>query len=324
MVILVFQIKILFLKHMEKGDKNKYIDKANDLFLPCKIIKLVGESEDEKSLFSLEISKATNSQKAIKSIDLKANAPEQVKFSNSMREVNVFYQTKRGEEIPSSFRSYDYLNADLSQVGKLCLAGIFQLPASSRSKPSTLYNDLYYNVIFCGNQKNVSLISRDLLYVDYFFRNSFLKKFDNKYDGNSIISFAHNSRTICISFTCLVSRILCGNISKKIFSQNLEKIGTDNYYMDNFYDILKDIEKFSGIFKNECFIHNKDLIDETLFKLFEKIIKEGSKMFNLAKSSDQALNETNYLKSDKRYFEILRINWADFLEIFEQENEIFR
>jgi hypothetical protein len=45
--------------------KSKEINKENDLFLPCKIIKTVGETEDEKNLFSLEIAKATNSKKLL-------------------------------------------------------------------------------------------------------------------------------------------------------------------------------------------------------------------------------------------------------------------
>lgn len=118
--------------------KSKEINKEHDFFLPCKIIKIIGNTEDEKNLFSLEIAKATNSQKVIKQIDLKANAPEQVRFGNAMRNVGVFYQTKRGETIPKDYKE-DYKNTDLVEVGKLCLAGMFKLPGSSRSKPSMLY-----------------------------------------------------------------------------------------------------------------------------------------------------------------------------------------
>lgn len=56
--------------------KSSGISEQNDLFLPCKIIRVMGETEDEKNAFSLAIAKATNSQKAIKQVDLKANAPE--------------------------------------------------------------------------------------------------------------------------------------------------------------------------------------------------------------------------------------------------------
>lgn len=84
--------------------KSASINSEHDLFLPCKIIKIVGDTEDEKNSFSLSIAKATNSQKAIKPVDLKANSPEQVRFARAMREVGVFYQTKRGETVPAAFR----------------------------------------------------------------------------------------------------------------------------------------------------------------------------------------------------------------------------
>ena len=76
--------------------KSRYIDEHNDLFLPCKIIRTEGESEDEKNAFSLAIAKATNTQKPIKPVDLKANAPEQIRFSQAMRDVGIVYQTNLG------------------------------------------------------------------------------------------------------------------------------------------------------------------------------------------------------------------------------------
>ncbi|MBR1806712.1 MAG: AIPR family protein [Selenomonadaceae bacterium] len=77
--------------------KSKNLDAAHDFWLSCKIIKTVGITADEKNAFSLEIAKAANSQKPIKDADLKANAPEQIRFAQAMRTIGIFYQTKRGE-----------------------------------------------------------------------------------------------------------------------------------------------------------------------------------------------------------------------------------
>lgn len=118
------------------------INRENDLYLPCKIIKIIGNTEDEKNSFTLSIAKATNSQKAIKAVDLKANSPEQVRFAREMRNAGIFYQTKRGEKVPPEFKE-PYLNTDLVEIGKLCLAGIFQVPCQSRAHPSDLYKDKY-------------------------------------------------------------------------------------------------------------------------------------------------------------------------------------
>lgn len=95
--------------------KSRSIDEHNDFYLPCKIIKTEGDTEDEKNAFSLSIAKATNTQKPIKPVDLKANSPEQVRFAQSMREVGIFYQTKRGETVPRAF-SEAYLNSSLVEI----------------------------------------------------------------------------------------------------------------------------------------------------------------------------------------------------------------
>ena len=125
--------------------KSTSINSDHDLYLPCKIIRIIGNTEDERNSFSLSIAKATNSQKAIRAVDLKANSPEQVRFAREMRQAGIFYQTKRGESIPAAYRA-PYMNTDLVEIGKLCLAAIFQIPCASRSKPSSLYQDKYYGI----------------------------------------------------------------------------------------------------------------------------------------------------------------------------------
>ena len=142
--------------------RNANINETHDLFLPCKIIMTSGGNEDEKNKFSLEIAKATNTQKPIKPVDLKANSPEQVRFAQAMREAGVFYQTKRGETPPAGFKAPS-LNTDLMEVGKLCLAAIYQIPCASRAKPSTIYSDRYYVPVFDGNQAQVAKICKELL-----------------------------------------------------------------------------------------------------------------------------------------------------------------
>lgn len=191
--------------------KSKEINRDNDLFLPCKVIKVKRNNEDEKNKFILEIAKATNSQKAIKTIDLKANSPEQIRFCAAMREEGIFYQTKRGELIPKDYKE-EYRNTDLAGAGKLCLAGLFQLPASSRSKPSIMYLEKYYNPVFNGNQKQICSLIKELLYIDTYFRKTFILKFDKEYEKSiaEIIPFAHNARTICIAFVALASRYYYG------------------------------------------------------------------------------------------------------------------
>lgn len=291
--------------------KSSGISEQNDLFLPCKIIRVMGETEDEKNAFSLAIAKATNSQKAIKQVDLKANAPEQVRFGQAMRECGIFYQTKRGEVVPKSFKQ-KHLNTDLAAVGKLCLAGVFQVPCTSRSKPSSLYVDKYYNPVFNGNQSQIARLCQELLYVDNYFRTQYQKKFDadNKVapNANERIAFAHNSRTICIAFIAFASRYYQHNITDADM-QVVSGAAQSDIMPDSIYDIFSNMENIGYFVPNDVF-NDKDKYESILDDLFNLIIEAGIRCYTMAKRYDNTLNATNYLKKDKNYYVILSDNWT--------------
>ncbi len=290
--------------------KSSGISEQNDLFLPCKIIRVMGENEDEKNAFSLAIAKATNSQKAIKQVDLKANAPEQVRFGQAMRECGIFYQTKRGEVVPKSFKQ-KHLNTDLAAVGKLCLAGVFQVPCTSRSKPSSLYVDKYYNPVFNGNQSQIARLCQELLYVDNYFRTQYQKKFDAENidapNANERIAFAHNSRTICIAFIAFASRYYQNNITDADM-QVVSGAAQSDVMPDSIYDIFSNIEDIGYFVPNNVFA-DKDKYESILDDLFNLIIEAGIRCYTMAKRYDNTLNATNYLKKDKNYYVILSDNW---------------
>lgn len=301
--------------------KNAGINSGNDLFLPCKIIKIIGDTEDEKNQFTLSIAKAANSQKAIKPVDLKANLPEQIRFARAMREAGIFYQTKRGETVPSAFRER-YLNTDLVEVGKLCLAGIFQVPCLSRSKPSSLYQEKYYDPIFNGNQSQIAKLCRELLYIDNYFRTVYQRKFDrensSKPNASEKLSFAHNARTICVAFTAFATRYRQGNITERDMSPILTPSVSENT-SDTLYETFRDIGQLQYFLPPHLF-ENKEQYDEVLNKLFSTIIIEGVSSYKHECRHDSTLTATNYLKKDKNYYEILSTEWD---RICEDINEIF-
>jgi hypothetical protein len=291
--------------------RSNQITKDSDLYLPCKIIKSIGDNLDEKNQFILDIAKATNSQKPIKQIDLKANAPEQVRFCSSTREVDIFYQTKRGESVPKDYK-IDYKNADLAQVGKLCLAGVFQVPAASRSKPSSLYLDRFYGPIFHGNQSQVVEIVKELLYIDYFFRKKYVKEFDKQHESDIIspIAFAHNARTLCISFVALAARVKNDNIDENDLRIFFSHCSENRAYDDYLYDVFSDIGNITSLLPKEIF-KDKDKYETVLSSLFDTIIMSGFRYFQMIKRGDASINETNFLKSDQNYYEILKTDWYD-------------
>lgn len=292
--------------------KSKYIDETHDLYLPCKIVTTEGETEDEKNAFSLAIAKATNTQKPIKKVDLKANSPEQVRFAQAMRDVGIFYQTKRGESVPRAFRE-PYLNSDLLEIGKLCLAAVYQVPCASRTKPSSLYLPQYYDKVFNGNQAQIARLCKELLYIDYYFKTAFLKKFDrdneNMPDANERISFAHNARTICIAFVAFASRYYRKNISLQDLQTIFNAARSDNANDAALYDIFSNINNINFILPPTIF-SQKNQYDATLDQLFTVIINAGITSFSMASQYDSTLTATNFLKKDKNYYSILRNHWA--------------
>lgn len=295
--------------------KNPHINESHDLFLPCKIIKIIGETEDEKNAFSLEIAKATNTQKPIKPVDLKANSPEQVRFAQAMREAGIFYQTKRGETPPAGYRT-PALNTDLMEIGKLCLAAVYQVPCASRAKPSSIYLEKYYEPVFNGNQSQVANICKELLYIDNYFRTVYQRKFDrenaNEPDSANRISFAHNARTICIAFVALAARYHQSELS----TQNIESIFNvariDNA-SDSIYEIFHDLGNMRYLLPPSMWA-NKNLYDAALDKLFSAIIEAGIINYNFACESDSTLTATNYLKRERNYYGILKNHWNSSLK----------
>lgn len=298
--------------------KSKDIDKDKDFYLQCKIIKNKGSEEEDKRYFVLDISKATNSQKAIKQVDLKANAPEQIRFGHEMENIDVQYITKRGENIKRNYKD-DYKNTNLDEAGKLGLAGIFCLPATCRNKPSSMYNEKFYNIIFQKNPKVSAAIIKDLLYANYYFQKKFLSKYDENTSSEDYVSFAHVSRTICLSFLGLSYRYLKNEFNPKEFISNIND--RNDWYDNYFYNIFKNIDGFKRIFKKDLYESKRDELDAFLFDLFKGLINEGASFYSYAKANDPSLNASNYLKKDINFYSIIKSTWDKSLKTLIEKNK---
>lgn len=306
--------------------KSEFINKDNSFLLPCKIIKNTKTNKDERSTFVLEIAQATNSQKPIKASDLKANQPEQVRFGNSLKAIGVFYRTKRGEEIPKAYKDKDK-NTDLVAVGKLALASIFQLPASSRNKPSSMFDDHYYNPLFTENLDETARCIKDMLYVDNYFRSVFIRKYDKECESDptnsKVIPFANNSRTICLSYVSLVSRYLKGFISDKDIATIIDSINKDEECKEKVYDIFSKKKTISMIFSDSLDAMNKDDLDKSLYDLLKEFIEISHTAYMNLTHSGADSNESNFLKRDPNYYRIIANNWQFLKRSFESYKSIF-
>ena len=287
-------------------NKSNNLDATRDFWIACKIIKTTGATEKDKVSFSLEIAKAANSQKPIKEADLKANAPEQRSFSQFMRAVGVFYQTKRGESVPKQF-AIAYLHTKLLDVGKLCLAAIFQEPCKSRTKPSSVYSQEYYEPIFNEKtQKQVAQISKELLYINDYFTKKFLTKFDKENedmpDASIRSPFAHTARTICIAFTALAARYHQGNLTDKDVTML-----TSDKPKSTSYDRLRNLGEIKSLLPIKLCT---DAYDTALDKLFTAIIEEGITTYSFKCDENNSLTAANFLKKDENYYLILKRRWS--------------
>lgn len=302
--------------------KNENIDKRNSFWIPCKIIRNAGKTEEEKNFFSLAIAQAANSQKPIQPADLKANAPEQRRFAQAMLGIGVLYKTKRGEEVDKKYR-VAYLNTNLAEVGKLCMAAIFQEPCKSRNKPSDSYNvPSYYTPIFTENPEQVAKICKELLYIDYYFKKIFQPKFEaeNKSlpDAVNRIPFANNARTICIAFVALAARYYQGNITDESLTIALTSAQSDSSKND-FYKVFRNLDEIKFLLPMKI---DTKAYDAALSKLFKAIIKAGTKTYSYERKHNETLIARNFLQNDKNYYGILKEHWdtlrEDIHEIFSE------
>ena len=307
--------------------QNESLYKGNDFYLPCKIIKNTGETKKEKTDFSLEIAQATNAQKPITQEDLKANSPEQISFAQEMHDVEVFYQAKRGQKSSSKEYSRTYQKTKLEEIGKLCMAAIFQMPCVSRNGKSgkkIFLEDRYYNYIFVKKQSQVAKICKELLYIQYYFKKFFKPKFEreneNEEDSNTRINFANKARTICIAFTALAARYCHGNITDQDIKTIQAVASTQsNSATDDMYKAVRDIGSMQSLLPSKL-SENMNLYDAALDKLFTAIIEEGIFVYSFALDSNSRLSPNSFLQNDKNYYTILKRCWS---RLKPKINEVF-
>lgn len=294
--------------------KNDNVNSSNDFYLPCKIIRNICTNKDEKAAFSLTIAQAANSQKPITQDDLKVNAPEQISFAREMRAVGVFYQTKRGEKVPPRQYPEAYYRTKLEEVGKLCMAAIFQMPCVSRNKKKTIYQDRYYKYIFIEKQPQVAKVCKELLYINHYFNETFKPKFkrdnENEDDAELRLPLANKARTICIAFTALAARYHQGNIT----DQDLNTIkaaatSQSDSTADDLYKAVRDIGDMESLLPRQL-SEDMNLYDAALDKLFTAIIEEGILIYSFALDSKSTLTANSFLQDDKNYYLILKRRWS--------------
>lgn len=288
-----------------------HVNDEEDFYLMCRVIKNPFGDEKERQQFVYDVSKATNSQKAIKPSDLKANAPEQLNFAVSLHNIGILYKTKRGMDIPKDYK-LQYKNCDLPKVGKIALAGFFIMPGTSRNKPSVLYDDSknYYNTIFNkSTSPKMASIIKDLLYVDYYFDKKFISEYKKNTLNQDKSKFSGNCRTLCVAFTEFLAKFYNNEFSnddlRVITNANVE----DDESVNRLLRTLSKSNNLTHIF-DPSLDGSLDIVDEKLEAIFDYIINFTFTQYTAYKTNQnlgEATDETNWLKKDSSFFKTLKL-----------------
>ena len=123
-----------------------FIKAHSDFPVMCKIVKSKGRNRKAKDDFCTAIAEYTNSQKPIKTADLKANQPEQKRIAAGLKREGVYYVRKAGAVAPNTY--LPYMVANIERIGKMGLAGVMLMPGSARNKLPLMFEPDIYEYIF--------------------------------------------------------------------------------------------------------------------------------------------------------------------------------
>lgn len=289
-------------------------DIPEDFYLQCKVVKSKGQSKDEKDLFVHNIAEATNSQKPIKKADLLANTPEQLRLKEELYKYGVYYITKKGDRAPKQF-SLPYQSCSLEQVGKVSMAGILQMPGSSRSNSARMYDKDYYNFIF-GKSKYAGVIS-DLLKINYYY-DCFLKT-DIKgkgYDEKTVLPMLKNGKTFqlaAIMFLCKIERGIFTYDTVAGLLKNVDDLKNVLRSMDDMTTLIRgQIDNEEELFYNLFSIIGEDVLGYCFDDAVER-----------AEDEQKTIAPSDYLKSDNNYYRyVLKRLWSMYNKKSDIKNAI--
>ena len=269
-----------------------------DFYIQCKVVKIKGTNDTESQMFASSIAEATNSQKPIKPRDLKANRPEQWRLREKLLKIGFYYMPKNGDK-PTPARNYpnpfDYGN--LEKVGRVSLAGVLQMPGTSRSNSEKMYNDQYYFTIF-GDSVNPQVIA-DLVKLDYYYDKFARSSRISNYSQHTQ-AMIKNGRTFCLACLLYAVKLNSGCFSSIEIMEKIE---------DNEIDELKKtLRKMDNV---ECVIANKyDNEQEVFEEVFGTI---GSEVFGyvfevasgVAEQAGKTIAASDFLKTDLNYYKLV-------------------
>lgn len=264
-----------------------HIDINPDFYLQCKIVKVNEKDSEKNDILVAEIAQATNSQKAIKKADIKANSAEQINLHKRLERLGIYYMTKKGDNVPSSYKGWQITT--LERMGKIALATVMQLPGTARNHSPRMYDDDCYFPIFKDtNEQFLADSLKIAFYYDIFSKGNL-----EKYDSALVIPMIDNGKTFQLACISLLSKIKNETIS-------LDAIFAAVDHPEQLKVILKNMDNMQSIIKNKI-----DDEKECFFDIFETIAAEvlGYCYDDAKRRSKEPVVASNYLKLDMSYFQ---------------------
>ncbi len=264
----------------------------NDIAIPCKIIK------DENIEFLAQVAEASNSQKAISDVDLKANAPEQKQLKKLLEKVKIFLEIKKGKvgnirakniNEPIGYNKDTWDKISNEELGQLLLSFVKQKPGTARSGKKTIFSvEKTYNSLFKPKEP-----------IDPYFVKSLIKLYNmlKQYENNSGMEYGADSdenailrygKFFIIAIIGFLYKEAKGLINFDAYSENDDKWEQE----------LERTNLEGSIFK-ETLPDNYEEVLQSLFYKIIKLIKDAHRQ----EQNDTRITSTytNFFKTNKKY-----------------------
>lgn len=269
----------------------EYFEGDEDFAVPCKIIK--GDDNEE---FLAKVAEASNSQKAISPVDLKANAPEQIKLKKMLENEQIYLEIKRGKvgkkgrfdlHKPQNYnKNWDRISNE--ELGQLILSFEFQEPGNARSNKKGIFaNDATYSKIFKNKSLNDPKLIKSLIklynYIKEYEKNDNKNQYGADTDENAILRYGKLFILAVVGFFLKVEK---GLIDFSVLNTNDDG------------EWEKELQK--NMITGDIFAdYKEDDFEDILYSLFQEIIS----IIKDAHQSPDEINSTytNFLKTNPKY-----------------------
>lgn len=267
-----------------KIGESKLINGDYDFALVCKIVRTKNSFEKDENFIS-KISEASNSQKPIKQRDLKSNAIEQKRLQNGCAnngKYSLAVEIKRGVKPKNLKKVEKWQRVTNEYIGQLIYACIFQRPGPARNSKNTMFSSSkLYKQLFLRKHDYNTLYDLVRLGNTY---DEFVIEQSKKSDNLDYIAIIKNGKLTVLA----VALYLLKKEKGIIIDYTGEQLHKDN---------------LSGLLITD---YPKDDLDEKLYQLFQFIVRQLQRIYEMKKEAMKITSYSNYFKSEQIYDIILK------------------